>query len=166
VIRPGQKKRSNGVLKRLFPKTLDNNYRGHWLGYWAFVIVVLSRLAIGINATVNTRFVAASADGIPLARYPTAAGDTITALFGITGFFLLLLSVFGVLVFIRYRAMIPLIFLVLLLDQVGRRVLLYFHPIIHSGVATANLGLTFVLFIFVLTIVGLALSLFPDKRQA
>src|SRR4051795_7623831 len=111
------------MLALLFPKEFDNTYRGHPLGRWLFLFVVLARLAIGINSTINTRFVAMSADGIPLDRYGAAAADTVTALFGISGFFLLLLSLVGLFVFFRYRAMIPFMFLILLVDQVARRLI-------------------------------------------
>ena len=150
------------MLALLFPREFDNTYRGQWVGRWLFIFVVLARLAIGINSTVNTRFVAMSADGIPLDRYGAAAADTVTTLFGISGSFLVLLSLMGLLVFFRYRAMIPFMFLLLLVDQLARRVILLLHPIAKSGVATANLGLGFVLLILGATIVGLLLSLWPS----
>jgi len=153
------------MLELLFPRTFDNSYRGQWLGRWLFLFVVLARLAIGINSTVNTRFVAVSADGIPLDRYGAAAADTVTALFAISGFFLLLLSSWGLLVFFRYRAMIPLMFVLLLLDQLARRVILFVHPIAKSGIATANLGLAFVLLVFGATVIGLLLCLWPTKKE-
>lgn len=153
------------ILKRLLPQQLDNRYTGHWLGKWLFLIVVLARLAIGMNSTVNTRFVAMSADGIPLDKYAPAAAETVTALFGISGFFLLLLSLFGLLAFFRYRAMIPLLFLLLLVDQLARMIILHIHPIERSGVATANLGLGFGLLILLATLVGLGLSLWPQRQS-
>lgn len=153
------------MFERLFPRQLDNNYRGHWLGKWLFVGVVLARLAIGVNSTINTRFVAMSADGIPLDKYSPAAADAVVALFGISGFFLLLLSLLGLVVALRYRAMIPFIYLLLLIDQVGRRVLLQIHPIAKSGVATANLGLGFVLLILGASAIGLVLSLWPQRER-
>jgi hypothetical protein len=37
------------VLGRIFPKQLDNNYRGHALAIWLLVPVVLMKLIIGVN---------------------------------------------------------------------------------------------------------------------
>ena len=152
------------MLDRIFPKTFDNTCRGHWLAKWLFLGVVLARLAMGINSTVNTRLVAVTADGIPLDKYDPAAANTVVALFGISGFLLLLLALVGILVFVRYRAMIPFMFFLLLVDQLGRRVLLYLHPIAKSGVATADLGFAFVLTILAATIIGFGLSLVRSRH--
>jgi hypothetical protein len=154
------------MFDRILPEQIDNAYRGHWLGKWLFVGVILARLAIGLNSTINTRFVAMSADGIPLDKYGSDAADAVVALFAISGFSFLLSSLLGVVVFLRYRAMIPLLYLFLLLDQVGRRVLLLIHPIAKSGVPSANLGLGFVLLIFGATILGFALSVWPSAGSS
>ena len=55
-------------------------------------------------------------------------------------------------------------FFLLLVDQLGRRVLLYLHPIAKSGVATADLGFAFVLTILAATIIGIGLSLVRGRH--
>ena len=155
------------MLERLFPKQFDNIYRGYWLGFWLLAPVLLARLAIGVNSTFNGRTVAASADGIPLDTYGTSAADTVVALFALSGFSFILLSLLGILAMLRYRAMIPLVYLLLLLQQLGNRALILLHPIARSGVATAQLGSAFVLGILALTLIGFFLSLLRrDKRTA
>lgn len=153
------------MFERIFPRQIDNTYRGHWLGKWLFVGVVLARLAIGINSTFNARFVAMSADGIPLDTYGNAAADTVVAIFALSGFLFLLSSLLGIVVFLRYRAMLPLFYLFLLTDQLGRRVLLLAHPIARSHAATTNVGFGFVLVILGATILGFVLSVWPSARK-
>ena len=60
------------MLGRLFPKQMDNTYRGHWLGMWLFVPIVLLELVIGTNSIINTRSVATGAD---VSRDPIPPGD-------------------------------------------------------------------------------------------
>ena len=80
------------MLNRIFPKQIDNSYRGHRLAIWLFALVVLMELSMGTNSIVNTRSVATSADGIPLDQYGAAGADAVTALFAIAGLFRVLIA--------------------------------------------------------------------------
>jgi len=84
------------MLSSLFPRQIDNNYRGHWLAVWILGLVLAGRFAIGINGTVNTRFVAVSADGIPLDNYGAGAAETVIALFALTALLNLVLGFLGI----------------------------------------------------------------------
>jgi hypothetical protein len=65
-------------------------------------------------------------------------------------------SVLGVLALTRYRAMIPFLFVLFLLEHLARRWILLVKPIARTGTPP---GIYINLVILVLTIVGLALSL-------
>jgi len=147
------------MFNRIFPKQFDNNYRGHWLAIWFLVPIVLGRLAMGANSIINTRLVAASADGIPLDRYNAGAAAAVVALFALAGLFNLLFALQGAVVLIRYRAMIPFMYLLLLIQGLGSKALLLAHPVIRSGVPTAALGSAFVLALLAMTLIGFVLSL-------
>jgi hypothetical protein len=69
-----------------------------------------------------------------------------------------------VLVLTRYRALIPFLFVVLLLEHVGRRVVLLWKPITRAG-GTANLMMNG-LILPALLIAGLVLALWERKRRA
>ena len=147
------------MLSRLFPKQIDNQFHGHWVAIWLLVPVVLGKIAMGTNSIINTRFVLASADGIPIESYATAAGDVVVALFALAGLFQLLLGLQGVLVLVRYRALIPFMYLLLLVQQAGAKAILLAHPIVRTGVPTSQLGSAFVYAILALTVIGLVMSL-------
>lgn len=147
------------MLNRLFPSQLDNNYRGHRLAIWILGLVLAGRLAVGINGTFNTRFVAMSADGIPLDSYGAAAADTVVALFALVAFLNLPLGLQGIAVLIRWRAMIPFMYLLLLLQSIAGKIVLYMHPIARSGVSTVQLGSVFLYGLLALTVIGFVLSL-------
>jgi hypothetical protein len=152
------------MFSRIFPKQIDNTYRGHRLAIWLFAVAVLMELSMGTNSIVNTRMVAMSADGIPLDQYGAGGADAVTALFAIAGLFRVLLALQGVLVLIRYRAMIPLMYLVLLILHFGSKALLLIHPVAKSGVATAQLGSAFVLTLMAMLLIGFVLSIL-NKRN-
>src|SRR5438105_1179417 len=114
------------MLGRVFPTQFDNTYRGHWLAIWILVPVVLLELVISVNSIILTRMVAMGADGIPLDRFSAEAATTVISLIVLLGFSRLLLALLGVMALIRYRAMIPFIYLLLLVLQLGSKALLLF----------------------------------------
>jgi hypothetical protein len=74
-----------------------------------------------------------TADRIPVDTYGAEPTSVILYVFASWGLALFLLSLFTIVVLIRYRAMVPLICLLLLLEQAGRRLVLApLHPIIRS----------------------------------
>jgi hypothetical protein len=154
------------VFSRLLPKQFDNAYGGHLPALWLLAPVLLLKLIIGVNSVganpwISPRTVAQSADGIPLDAFGANAADTIVLLFSICGLRLLLLTLIGVLALIRYRAMIPLVYLVLLVDQLGRKALVAANPVERIGTPPADP----INWVFLAAIsVGLLLSLISMPR--
>ena len=87
-----------GVFTRLLPERLDNMYRGHKVALWLFGLIVLMRVAMSVNSILNGRYVASSADGIPLETYTAAAAQTAVSLFALLGFSNLMICLVCVLV--------------------------------------------------------------------
>ncbi len=121
------------MLDRIFPKQADNSFHGYRLAIFLLVAIVLLRLGIGANSMLDAPNVAVTADGIPLDSYGTAGADTVVALFALLGLFHLLFALLGLAVLIRYRALIPLMYLLLLAQQAGNRLLNFVHPIARLG---------------------------------
>ena len=144
------------MLERLLPRRIDNDYRGAGPALWLFALLALLKTVMGFNTVFNGRSVASSADGIPLDAYPAAAAQTIVAFFALLGVANLTLGALCALVLFRYRAMVPLMFALLLLEHAVRRLVLLYIPIERTGSAP---GSFINLALFALTAVGLALSL-------
>jgi hypothetical protein len=143
-------------MSRLLPRRLDNTYRGHKLALWLFGLLLLVRGAMGVNTIFNGHSVLTSADGIPLDTYPPAAARTIVSLFALLGLSHLTILLLGILVLVRYRSMVPLMFALLLLDHLGKRLILQFLPIARTDTKP---GFYINLALLVLMLGGLALSL-------
>jgi hypothetical protein len=145
-----------GLTDRLLPQRVDNTYRGYKLALWLFGAVVLIKLAMSLNSIFNGYVVASSADGIPLDTFPSAAAQTVVALFAIWGLAHLMICLLCILVLVRYRSIVPFMFAFLLLENLSRKLLLQFVSMVRTGTPPGfylNLGL------LTLMIVGLALSL-------
>ena len=152
------------MLHRIFPKQFDNTFRGHWLGIWILVPVVLLELVIGANSIINTRTVAMGADGIPLDRFGAEAATTVISLFALLGLSRVLLALLGVMALIRYRAMVPFIYLLLLVLQLGSKALLLLHPAIRSLGHNSASGSTVILGLIAMLLTGFVLSLLGDRE--
>lgn len=159
------------MIERLFPAQIDNAYAGLGLAIWLLVPIVAMKFLMGMNVAglnpwVSNRDVISTADGIPIDSYSPEAAATAMFLFACWGFALFLLSLLGVIVLVRYRAMIPLMYLLLAIEQIGRKGISWANPIVRSGGgegvsagALVNWGLSAAL------IVGLALSLTAPRTD-
>lgn len=150
------------MLDRILPRPLDNTYRGHPAALWLLALVVLARTAIALGTLFNGRVAAQSADGIPLDSFGASGAQAVVTLFAIWGLAQLVISLFGVLALTRYRAMIPFMFVVLLIEQLARRWILLVEPIARTA---AHPGGIINLALIALMIVGLALSLWSGREE-
>jgi hypothetical protein len=151
------------MFGRIFPKTIDNTYRGHWLGLWLFVPMVLLRATQGVNAIFITRTVITGADAIPLDSFGASAAETLVSIFALLGVLLLILPLLSLIALIRYRAMIPLLYLLFLGWQLAGRALLLYYPIVRT--TEYPIGFYFNLALLGVTAIGFVLSV-VGKPQA
>lgn len=147
---------------RFLPRFIDNQYRGHKVALWFFWVVVIMRGLQGLSLIVGGPSIVRDADGIPLETFPIAASDSIVAVFVISGLSRLVLSLLCVLVFVRYRSAIALMFTVLALDQLGKELLLHLYPLFRVG---NPIGPTVNLCLLFLTLLGLVLSIWGNRNS-
>ena len=143
-------------MNAILPPSIDNVYRGHPLALWLFGVVLLAKTGIALGTLFNGRTAAQSADGIPLDRFGAEAAQAVVALFAIWGLAQLVFSVLGVLALTRYRALIPFVFVLLLVEHLARKTILWVKPIARTGTPP---GFYINLALVALMAVGLVLSL-------
>lgn len=117
------------MLSRLFPPVFDNIYRGHVVAIVLLVPILVMKLAMSSVAIFNARFGAETADGIPVGTFGVRGEQEFLELFTILGLAQFTLAAIAVIALIRYRAMIPMMFLILAAEQSCRRFLLTKNPI-------------------------------------
>ncbi len=135
------------MLMRLFPKQIDTDYRGHVLAIWLLVPLALMKFLQGANVagllgTGNSRQVLEGVDNVPVSTFPAEAASQLVFLFAAWGVGVFILGLLGIVVLLRYRAMIPLMYLLLLIEQVGRQALSTIHldrPFVSLAASPANL---------------------------
>jgi len=144
------------VIDRLLPSCVDNKYRGHRLALWLFVPITLQKFGVSLTHLLTADGGAQSISTIPLDTYPPSAAQNIIALFARMGLEQLLFASLLVLVFVRYRAMLPLMYVLIVAQYVGWRVVSEVEPLVLAGRSGAS---TPALVIAALSVIGLVLSL-------
>jgi hypothetical protein len=138
----------------LFPTRLDNEgYRGRVAALWLFGLFLLLRLIMGVNGAINTTAIA-TGDGL---RLDQGGAETILLLFRNLSLANLPLVAIGAVALWRWRAMVPFLYLVLLADQVVRRVAALANPVARTD--AASVGIWINLALLALLLIGFALSL-------
>lgn len=135
------------MLARLFPKQIDNDYRGRMLAIWLLVPLALVKLlqgasVAGLNPLSTSRRILETADRVPVGTFPAEAASHLVFLFAAWGLGIFVLGLLAAVVLLRYRAMIPLMYVLLLIEQLGRKVLSTVHlgsPFVSLEASAANL---------------------------
>ena len=148
------------MFEDILPRSIDNTYRGSRIALWLLGFLVLIKSVIGVNSIINGAEVMTKADGLALNTFPAAATQNLIALWALLGLAHVVMAALGLLVLLRYRGMVPLMFALLLLQHAGGKVVGYFLPIVRTGAPPA-----FIVNLVLLTsiIVGLALSLWRRR---
>jgi hypothetical protein len=147
-------------MNAIFPRHAGNTYAGRTLALWLLGFVVLIRAFMGSSSAFNAAAIVTGAHGIPLASYPTAAAQTIVALFTGLGVDLMFWCALAIVILIRYRALVPMMFLFFMLAFIARRVQSLYVPVPTTGTPPAP-HVTMAL--FVVMVIGFVLSLWPRR---
>jgi hypothetical protein len=152
------------MIERLFPRQIDNRFEGRRLALWLLGALIALRLLMSINSILNTESVASGADGFRLASYGADGANAVLMLFALVAMGQLTVTLVGITALVRYRAMVPLVFLLLLADHVARRLIVQAYAIERSAKvpigSAINIGIAAVL------LVGLALSLSRPRSMS
>lgn len=151
------------MLNRLFPRQVDTSFEGHRAALWLLGLYVTLKLAMSLNSILNTAKVASGADGIPVDSFPPAAAAEVLTLFALTGLGQLGLTLIALAVLVRYRTLVPLVFVLLLGEALARRwiVLSYAAERTDAGSTAFYINLALI----ALLALGVALSLLRTKQR-
>ena len=144
------------VLNRILPERMDNRYRGHRLAVWLFVPITAQRLAMSLTHLFKADGGAQSISTMPLDTYSPSAVQNVVGLFARMGLDQLVLGLLFVIVLLRYRAMIPLMYVLVVAHYLASKGVSYMKPLYLAGTSSASAP---ALVIALLAFSGLALSL-------
>lgn len=144
------------MLERILPARFDNHHRGHRLALWLFYPITLMTIVRSLIHIFRSDGGAQSIATIPLEAFGPGAAATVISIFALWGLSQLLLGLLFALVALRYRAMIPLMYVLILVEYAGRVAIGLAKPMVTVGTPPGGPG-SFVL--IALGAIGLVLSL-------
>jgi hypothetical protein len=138
----GSIQRSLGVWKRLFPEQLDNDYQGHRVAIWVFGLITLITTLRSLVHIFAPDGGAQSIATIPLDQMTAGGSEGVITTFALWGLSQLLLAFLYMATLFRYRALLPLMWLLFVVEYVGRFLIGVWKPVLFVDTppgATANL---------------------------
>jgi hypothetical protein len=150
------------MIDKMFPKQLNNDYSGHALARWVFVLLTIVTLIRSLIHMFTSDGGAQSIATIPLDSYSQGGAAAVVLIFSMWGLSQLLLGLLYVVVLWRYQAFIPFMYLLITIEYAGRIILGLIKPVETTGTTPGGIGNL----IFVpLAIVMLILSLRQQEPQ-
>ena len=144
----------------ILPRGADNGYRGTRVSLYFFVAITVGTVARSLIHLAAPDGGAQSIATIVLDRFSSGAADTVIAFVALWGLSQLLFGILYCVVLIRYRSLIPLMYLFLVLEYAGRLAIGLFKSVEKSGSAPGELGNLIVLPVAAIL---LLLSLIPRR---
>jgi hypothetical protein len=137
------------MIKYLFPNSIGNDYKGNKIPLYLFYLVTSFTIIRSVIHIFSPDGGAQSIATIPLHLYPKNASDTIIHLFAQWGLSQLLLGLLYIVVLIKYRSLIPLMYLFLVVEYSIRLFLGFYKPFVLAGIAPGGVGNYFLVPFFV-----------------
>lgn len=150
------------MFGRLFPREFGNAYRGYWLALVILGLLLFLRLAQTGMGLVDPVLVIRGPDGILFETFNAPAQAAFTYVFRLLCFLNILVCLIGVLALVRYRAMVPLTYLMLILLLAGQKVLGLLYPIPRAPGAPGGM---IVLATLAVTLLGCFLSVLDIRKK-
>lgn len=151
------------MLNRLLPKTINNVFPGHPVALWMFVFLTVVTIGRSLAHILLPDGGAQSIATLPLDTYTEQGADAVILVFALWGLSQLLLGILYVIAFLRYRSLIPLLWLLVIVEYAARIIIGEFKSVETTGTAPGSVGDNILV---VLGVAMLVLSLWPRQRDA
>ena len=146
----------------IFPPVIDNHYRGNKLGFWLFCFLSVILMGRSLIHVLKADGGAQSIATIPLDTWPADAASTVISMFALWGLVQVIIALIQIIAIVKYKALIPLLYLLLVFTQLSRLAIVEFKPVVTAGTAPASALSLYLLAIYTL---GLVLSLIDNRQR-
>ena len=147
---------------KLLPVVIDNQFRGIKLSQYAFLLITAATIVRSLIHVFAPDGGAQSIATIPLESYSPQAAATVILMFSLWGLSQLLMGFVYLGVYLKYKSLIPMMYLLLIVEYAMRIVIGQMKPIVTSGTAPGSIGNWIMVPVCV---VLLALSLIQSRRN-
>ena len=124
----------------LFPSSIDNQYRGVKLAQYAFLLITAVTIVRSLIHVFAQDGGAQSIATIPLSAYSAEAAATVVLMFSLWGLSQLLMGLVYLGVYLKYKSLIPMMYVLLIVEYAMRIVVGQMKPIVTTGTAPGSVG--------------------------
>ena len=151
------------MWNKLFPKTVENKYTGHVLGLILLGFYVFKSFFAGTVHMFAPDGGAQIIGSVALDQFTRGGADSVITVFGLWGMEQFVIGLIGLVVLVRYKALIPMMSLVYAIEYIGRITAKLYTP----GLVTAHTppGAAADTVLVPLAIVMFLLSLYLPKKK-
>ena len=144
----------------LLPERVDNTYSGNALAFYVFIMLTVMTT---FRSLAHILLPDGGAESIATIDVDVEGGDAIVAMFAYWGLSQLILAVLYILSIVRYKSLVPLMYLTMVVEYTLRFVIGLAKPMEHSGTAPGEVA-NVVLPLF--TLIMLLLSLQQTSTES
>ena len=128
------------MLEKMFPKQLNNDYAGSLIARWVFVLLTAVTLVRSLIHIFSPDGGAQSIATIPLDSFTSDGAAAVILTFSLWGLSQFLIGIIYIVVLWRYQALIPFMYLLIIIEYSMRIVLGFLKPIETAGTAPGAIG--------------------------
>ncbi len=122
-------------IVRLFPSPLNNDYRGALIALYLFIPLTALTVWRSFHHLLAADGGAQSIATIPLDTFSADGSAAVIGAFSLWGLSQLIIGILYVVSLIRYRRLLPLLYLLLMVEYLMRELIVGFKPIPTAGTA-------------------------------
>ena len=153
----------NKIINRILPQNINNTYLGYDLAKYVFYVLTAITLWRSQHHLFSPDGGAQSIATIPLDTFTSSGAAAVIGVFGLWGLSQLIIGILYLLTSLRYRALIPLMYILMCVEYCIRAFYFpNFKPIPTAGTAPGALGN---LPLIVISLTMLILSLLTPKKK-
>jgi len=128
------------MLEKMFPKQLNNDYAGSLIARWVFVLLTAVTLVRSLIHIFSPDGGAQSIATIPLDSFTSDGAAAVILTFSLWGLSQFLIGIIYIVVLWRYQALIPFMYLLIIIEYSMRIVLGFLKPIETAGTPPGAIG--------------------------
>lgn len=147
---------------KLLPAVVDNQFRGIKLSQYAFLLITAATIVRSLIHVFAADGGAQSIATIPLNAYPADAAATVVLMFSLWGLSQLLMGIVYLGVYVKYKSLIPMMYVLMIVEYAMRIVIGQMKPIVTVGTAPGSIGNWIIIPVCAVLLV---LSLLPGKAK-
>jgi hypothetical protein len=148
------------MLDRFLPARIEPTFPGHAGALWILGFLAVMRMVLGLVHILRADGGLQQVSHVPLDSYPIDAAQNLVALTARMGLEQFLFGLVLLIVLVRYRGLVPLMYLLFVLGYLSTFALAQYKPLVTSAPSDAG---PIHLFYLTLGVVGLMLCLAPQR---